>query len=124
VIGFGAAGGLIHPNTGYCVALNLNLAPVLAETIYNGLNSQKVSLENTAIDAWKVLWPPWRKRMSVFNRVGMELFCAMSIRQLSLFLRMFYCFPDEVWHGYLSNNVPFFSLTKGFNKGLARKIIT
>lgn len=122
VIGFGAAAGLIHSNTGYCAALNLNLAPVLADSIYNDLNSG-VQPDQLSKNAWGTLWPGWRKRMAIFNRGGMELFNRITIKQLILFLRMFFSFPDKVWQGYLSNNVSFWYIQKEFLKGYGKRLI-
>ncbi len=116
VIGFGAAACYVHPNTGYSVSLSLKYAPKLAETIYQGLNADNVSLEKIAQNAWKTIWPSYRRRMDIANKLGMGLFCIVSIRQLSFILRRFFSCPDKVWQGYLSNDARFLDLLRGFFK--------
>ncbi len=121
VIGLGAGAGLIHANTGYSVAVNLNLAPALADTIYEGLNASNASLDSISQKAWNTLWTPQIKRMDVINRLGMELFCKINIRQLSFLMRMFFSFPDQVWQGYLSNDTSISKIMKGFLFGYKKK---
>ena len=117
VIGFGAAAGLVHPNTGYSVSLSLKYAPKLADTLYRGLNKPGASPENIAREAWQTIWPGYRRRMDICNKAGMEIFNVLTIRQLSWLLNAFFNFPDKVWRGYLSNDAGFLELMSGFVSG-------
>jgi lycopene beta-cyclase len=104
VIGFGAAGGMIHPATGYSVARALGAAPVLAESVSGGLGAGRAP-EQVAADAWAVLWPADARLRWGLYRYGMEMLAGMEAAETRAFFDAFFTLPPAEWSGYLSDRL-------------------
>jgi lycopene cyclase-like protein len=103
VIGFGAAGGFVHPSTGWCVAHALRLADPVAAVIADGLGARQ-GPGMVAQKAWKLMWPPDLMRMRTLHLMGLDFFCRIGIKPLSLFMKLFFNAPGRMWQTYLSND--------------------
>ncbi len=103
VIGFGAAGGFVHPATGWCVAHSLRtavpLASCIGEGIGRGLPPAMISRK-----AYDTIWTPELLRMRRIHLDGGKLFTRIGIWSLSLFMRAFFSAPGDMWRVYLSND--------------------
>ncbi len=87
---FGAAGGLIHPATGYSVAQSLALADAV------------VAAASRGADVTAALWP-WQARCVYRLRVmGLAALLALGPDDLVLFFDRFFALPDSVQRAYLS----------------------
>ncbi len=111
VVGFGAAGGFVHPSTGWSVARSLRLSEPVAKTIAqgigNGLSPTEISQE-----AWKVMWPSDHLRMRAAHLRGMNLFCHMGVKSLSFFMKLFFAAPGMLWQTYLSNDATIYKISR------------
>ncbi|MFM7236130.1 MAG: lycopene beta cyclase, partial [Cyanobium sp.] len=71
VVGFGGAGGMVHPASGYMVGGLLRRAPDLAQAISNALEAGLAG-EELAQAAWEGLWSPQLRWKHAFFRFGLE----------------------------------------------------
>ncbi len=103
VIGFGAAGGFVHPSTGWSVARSLRLSEPVAKTIAQGLGNG-LAPADISKNAWKVMWPSDHLRMHAAHMRGMDIFSHMGVKVLSFFMKLFFASPGMLWQTYLSND--------------------
>lgn len=99
-VGFGAAGAMVHPATGYLLTHTLHSAPVLAEALARGLDGGDPV--RAARVAWRALWPTRRLRSWELYQFGMDAICRLDARGLGAFLDAFFDLDREVWSGFLS----------------------
>jgi lycopene cyclase-like protein len=104
VVGFGAAGGMIHPATGYSVARSLRAAPVLAESVSASLGAGHAP-DQVAANAWEALWPADARLRSALYRYGMETLREMDGGETRAFFDAFFQLPRAEWSGYLSDRL-------------------
>ena len=104
VVGFGAAGGMVHPATGYSVARSLSMAPRLAEAVAGALGAGRTP-EQAAAAAWEALWPADARRRYALYRYGMEMLLAMDADETRAFFDAFFALPPRDWSGYLSDRL-------------------
>lgn len=102
VVGFGAAGGLVHPATGYQLARTLGAAPGLAAALARGLEGEPAA---AAWTAWRALWPKPRRRAWELYQFGMDAICRLDAPGLGAFLESFFALPRETWAGFLSGTL-------------------
>lgn len=100
VVGFGAAGGFIHPVTGYSVAASLRAAPRLAGAIHELVGRGSSSDEITR-RAWDVLWPASLRRTRALHDYGLAALTHLRASDLQRFFDDFFDLPEEAWSGYL-----------------------
>lgn len=94
----GAAGGLVHPATGYSVVRSLSAAKRIAD----GLSKSGV------IDAslvWSALWVESEARRRAFFLFGMEVLLALNLSGLRSFFDGFFHLEQRLWQGFLSGTL-------------------
>lgn len=104
VIGFGAAGGMVHPATGYSVARSLSAAPRLAAAVGEALGAGRTP-EQAAAAGWEALWPADARRRFALYRYGMEMLLEMDADETRGFFDAFFALPERDWAGYLSDRL-------------------
>jgi lycopene beta-cyclase len=105
VVGFGAAGGMVHPATGYSVARSLRAAPVLAAALAGALGRPGATPALAAREAWDALWPAGARREHALYRFGMEVLLSLGAPATRAFFDHFFRLPAPVWQGYLSGTL-------------------
>lgn len=105
VVGTGAAGGLVHPATGYSVAASLRAAPRLAAALAAGLD-RGAEPDALARLGWDAVWPVDRRRARALERFGFDAVAAMDAATLGAFFDAFFALPGDEWAGYLSGTLP------------------
>ncbi|MEJ2858952.1 MULTISPECIES: lycopene cyclase family protein [unclassified Saccharothrix] len=88
---FGAAGGLLHPATGYSVAVALRLAPAVARALADG----------EPVD--RVLWPPGTRTVHALRRFGLEALLRMRPDEVPEFFDHFFQLPENEQRNYLGD---------------------
>jgi lycopene beta-cyclase len=105
VVGFGAAGGFVHPATGYSLARSLAAAPALAEAVTAALDTPGATPESATAAAWDAMWPADRRRRFALFRFGMEQLVRMDGDAARDFFDSFFALPDADWRGYLGDRL-------------------
>lgn len=103
VVGFGAAGAMVHPATGYMLASVLSAAPKLADALVQGLDGGDPT--RAARFAWRALWPARRLRSWELYQFGMDAICRMDAAELGSFLDAFYTLEQPTWAAFLSGTL-------------------
>jgi len=104
IVGFGGAGGFVHPATGYSVSRSLTQAPVLAGAIARGLDQQG---PRRAVDlAWAAIHPPALRRAQRLARSGLEVLIRLDAPDVGHFMHSFFGMPDRHWSAFLSGTAP------------------
>ena len=103
VVGVGAAGGFVHPATGWSVSHSLRMAGPVAECIAVGLGNGLPPAE-AARSVYRVMWTPELLKMRDIHLRGGRFFTRIGIRTLSVFMRAFFSAPGGMWRVYLSND--------------------
>jgi lycopene epsilon-cyclase len=116
VVGFGAAGGLVHPATGYSVARSLAAAPVLAHAVAGALSAPGASPASAARQAWRALWPADARRRNALYRFGLEALVEMDAAATRDFFHAFCRLPAAQWSGFVSGSLS----SAGIVKAMAR----
>jgi lycopene cyclase-like protein len=104
VVGFGGAGGLVHPASGYMVGALLRRSPHLAGAIADALAAGRSGSELAAA-AWEGLWPADLRWKHGFFRFGLEKLMRFDEAQLRHHFRSFFQLPDPQWYGFLTNTL-------------------
>lgn len=103
LLAFGAAGGLVHPATGYQLARSLQLANPVAASIADGLAHDPTA----AIDAaWRQVWPRSRQRSWALFDYGLEVLLQLDRSGIERFFSLFFDLPPDEWRGFLSGDSP------------------
>ena len=98
VVGFGAAGGYLHPATGYSVATSLRLAPAIAAAIAGSIEQPRLDcVEST----WKAIWPRPMRQMRAVHDYGLGSLLRLSADDVGSFFDAFFDLPDSLWRQYL-----------------------
>ena len=101
VIGTGAAGGLVHPATGYSVAASLRAAPRLAQALSDAVHRRAAPVAVSAA-GWAAVWPADRRRARALELFGLDALLGMGRAEVGEFFGAFFALPQEQWAGYLS----------------------
>ena len=104
VVGFGGAGGLVHPASGYMVGSLLRRAPDLAQAIAGALETGLRGQE-LAEAAWAGLWNPELRWKHAFFRFGLEKLMRFDEARLRHHFATFFRLPLQQWSGFLSNTL-------------------
>ncbi|MFN9644095.1 MAG: lycopene beta cyclase [Cyanobacteriota bacterium] len=104
VVGFGGAGGMVHPASGYMVGGLLRRAPELADAIASGLAAGLVGGE-LAEAAWQGLWSPELRWKHAFFRFGLEKLMRFDEARLRHHFHTFFRLPTAQWTGFLTNTL-------------------
>lgn len=95
VIPFGAAGGLVHPATGFSVSTSLRLASSVAGAIGAGLNTRPTAATRAA---WSILWPPGATATHGLRRRALEALLSLSPERVPDFFELFFSLePHHRW---------------------------
>lgn len=90
-IPFGAAGGLVHPATGFSLAETFRLAPVVAHTIGRGTRAVR-----------RVLWPERARLVYRLRRHGLSTLLSLTATEHEEFFDLFFALPAHHQRAYLS----------------------
>ncbi|MGJ7905232.1 lycopene cyclase family protein [Actinopolyspora sp. H202] len=96
---FGAAAGLIHPTTGFSVAGVLQLAPLVAAALSDGLERDPVT---AAREARSVLWPLAALATRQLRLRAAEGLLAMPPRMVPAFFDVFFDMPPRQQRAFLA----------------------
>ncbi|MBA8794519.1 lycopene beta-cyclase [Friedmanniella endophytica] len=86
----GARAGLMHPATGYSVALGLRLADELAGAVAAGR------------DVWSVLWPARARQVQRLREIGLTTLLRLPHAGVEQFFAAFFALPLDRQRAYLS----------------------
>ena len=100
VVGFGAAGGYVHPATGYSVAASLRAAPRVAGAIAAALGRTDDPRE-LAVATWNAVWPAEHRRARALHDYGSAAILRMSPAEVRTFFDAFFALPEDQWAEYL-----------------------
>jgi lycopene cyclase-like protein len=104
VVGFGGAGGLVHPASGYMVGNLLRRAPDLAKAIAGGLEADQGG-QQLAEAAWAGVWSPELRWKHAFFRFGLEKLMRFDEGRLRHHFSTFFQLPQHQWSGFLANTL-------------------
>ena len=111
VVGFGAAGGFIHPVTGYSVAASLRAAPRLAGTIVTGISTD-LSSDDLTSRAWSTVWSPALLRTRALHDYGLATLGRLGTKEIQVFFDAFFSLPEDDWSSYLRIDTPPMSIAR------------
>ena len=103
VVGFGAAGGFIHPATGYSISASLRAAPVVADAIAHGF-ARRATPAAVAAVAWDAVWPAGRRHVRALEEYGLSAMLRMDQGELAAFFDAFFALPDAASSSYLTGS--------------------
>jgi lycopene beta-cyclase len=90
-IPFGAAGGFVHPATGFSLGDTFRLAPVVADTIGRGARAVR-----------RVLWPERARIVYRLRRRGLATLLSLTAAEHEEFFDLFFALPDPLRRAFLS----------------------
>jgi len=105
IIGFGGAGGIVHPATGYMVSRMLAASTRLANGIAKELSVAEDDFEplTAASNAFDTLWDSKTRLQRDFCVFGGEFLMAQDSVNLRGFFNAFFLLPTATWSGFLAN---------------------
>ncbi len=89
-LALGARAGVMHPATGYSVAVSLRLAEQVAQAVAAGR------------DVWDVLWPASARRVQRLRQMGLTTLLRLPPAGAERFFAAFFALPPGRQHAYLS----------------------
>lgn len=101
VLGYGAAGSLVHPASGYQATHALQRADAVAQAL---LSSHDPSTASQA--AWDVIASPAQRQRHELLLLGHSALLGMSGPQLAEFFWRFFELPPEDWRDFLAHTTP------------------
>jgi lycopene beta-cyclase len=99
VLGFGAAAPLVHPATGFSVAVALALAPAVADAVADRLPAGPRA---ALAAAQAVVWSPAARAVHRFRRIGLEALLRMPPDEVPGFFEVFFALPERHRWCYLT----------------------
>lgn len=105
VVGFGGAGGMVHPASGYMVGSLLRRAPTLAQAIATCMGDSDRDGSTIAATAWQSLWPLEQRLKHGFYRFGLSKLMGFEEVRLRHHFHSFFQLPDPLWYGFLTNTL-------------------
>lgn len=111
VVGFGGAGGMVHPASGFMIGSLLRRAPALAEAIAAGIKDDRTDGTALARRAWQSLWPRELVLKRAFYRFGLAKLMGFDEARLRHHFAAFFQLPDPLWYGFLTNTLSLGELT-------------
>ena len=102
VLAFGAAGGMIHPASGYLLPRVLGAAERLADAVAGSLGAGSAP-EAAVAAGWGAVWPRDLRQRRALYRFGLEGLLAMNPATTRNFFHAFFQLPAADWAGYLSD---------------------
>jgi lycopene cyclase-like protein len=121
VVGFGGAGGMVHPASGFMVGSLLRRAPGLASAIAAAMAEGTSDGAMLAARAWQHLWPRELQLKRAFYRFGLSKLMGFDEARLRHHFHAFFQLPDPLWYGFLTNTLSLSELTVAMGRlfGLA-----
>jgi lycopene beta-cyclase len=98
-LGFGAAGGLVHPASGYSVAASLALAGQVAAAVARQPDDGP---DAATAAAHRALWSGPARAARAAHRRGLEALLAMPAHLVPHFFDAFFSLPTHRWAPYLA----------------------
>lgn len=89
----GARAGVMHPATGYSVAVSLRLAEAVAQAVAVGGDPE---------DAWRALWPAPARRVQQLRELGLTTLLRLPPAGVEQFFAAFFALPPARQRAYLS----------------------
>lgn len=105
VLGYGGAGSMVHPASGYQVGAALRLATPLAQILAQALAARNASPQRVARAGWETLWSQERLRKHQLYLFGLQTLLSLNEAQLQQFFARFFRLSVRLWSGYLSNTL-------------------
>ena len=90
-VALGARAGVMHPATGYSVAVSLRLAEEVAHAVAAGR------------DVWQVLWPASARRVQRLREMGLTTLLRLPPAGVEQFFAAFFALPAARQRAYLSD---------------------
>ena len=90
-IRFGAAGGLVHPATGFSLADTFRLAPAVASAVRGGPRAVR-----------RALWPARARLVYRLRRRGLATLLSLTAAEHEEFFDLFFALPDRLRRAYLA----------------------
>ncbi len=104
VVAFGAAGGLVHPATGYSFVASLRRVPLLADTIVEALGIATGT--GTAQAAFDAMWPSEARRCRALHAHGLEVLLGLPLHRIQPFYDAFFSVEGVAdWRGYMGDSL-------------------
>jgi lycopene cyclase-like protein len=100
-LAFGAAAGMVHPATGYQVAIALRRAPAVAAAVAEAV-AVRHHPDDLASAAWSAVWPDDLLRQRALHDYGLRVLLGFDSSDTQRFFRAFFSLPDRDWRAYLS----------------------
>ena len=105
VLGFGGAGSMVHPASGYMVGSLLRRAPDVAAAVAASMATGSLGSKQLAEIGWQALWPlPLRWKHALYQ-FGLEKLMRFPDNQLRAFFAAFFSLPNPLWYGFLANTL-------------------
>lgn len=101
VLGFGAAGGMVHPATGYMLAGVLSRAAPVAAAVAEAVRVG-APVKDLAPLGWQALWPEERRIARTLHVFGMEVMRELDGEGLRTFFDAYFTAAGEEWPALLS----------------------
>jgi lycopene beta-cyclase len=102
VIGMGAAGGLVHPATGYSVAASLRAARRLGPALADAVLVRGTTPSALAELGHRAVWPAPAERARALYSFGLEAVLGFDQGECRAFFDAFFDLPEPRWRGYLA----------------------
>jgi lycopene beta-cyclase len=99
-VGFGAAGGMVHPASGYSVAASLAMAGPLAAALADGLAVG--GPEEATSRGHEALWPRRARLARSLHERGLGVLLGLRPGLVPAFFETFLALPPATWAGYLA----------------------
>ncbi|UBV43926.1 lycopene cyclase family protein [Deinococcus taeanensis] len=101
-LAFGAAGGMVHPISGFQVTAALRAAPLVARAAAAALAGG----DDPHRAAWAALWPAPRRAERDVHLLGVQALLTLPPEALSPFFQAFFALPAEQWRAFLDPGTP------------------
>ncbi|PTA69578.1 lycopene cyclase family protein [Deinococcus arcticus] len=101
-LAYGAAGGLVHPISGFQVAGALNMAPQVAGALAGALRAGA----DPHAAGWAALWSPERRAARAVHLLGVQALLNLPPQALPAFFGAFFALPPAQWRAFLAPDTP------------------
>lgn len=105
---FGAAGGLMHPATGYSVAASLRSTDLVVDAVISG------------VDVTEALWPHSARAVHRLRIAGLNAILGFDAYQLPVFFDAFFSLPPRLQRAYLSDRTDLAGMLQAMGVVFAR----
>ena len=97
LVGWGGAGSMVHPATGYQLGRAKRWGPLVAKAAVAGLNQGPVEAARRTRQA---IWTPQRQQNRALYLYGLQAMLHFDAAQQSAFFAAFFSLPEKFWRGY------------------------